>query len=402
VSPAPKRLDVFDGLRGIAILLVVWYHARLVSGQGAGILSGFVDAGFLGVDLFFFISGFCLFFPYARAMFQKREAPGWQHFVERRALKIVPSYLFALGLFTLIYRMRFSSPQDALVQIAAHLTFLHTLSASTFGTISGPLWTIGIEVQFYMLFPLLAVGFMRSPLVGYAVLVGLAEAYRAWIGTQGLDTDLWWISQLPAFLDVFGAGMIASWLLVLLRDRVTARIRTVATVTSLAAFALAGAGLIATSSAVSAGSSEAFHVWLNAHRILIGPLCIVLGVATSLGAERWRSIVGARPLVLLSAISYNLYLWHLEVMVWIRDAGFPPMLTIVASIGVALGVAAFVSVYLERPVLAMSFASLIDRLRLVRRTHRKSSPPTSLRLERYDSARMADIGSRRSDGVATG
>lgn len=351
MSPASERLDVFDGLRGFAILLVVWYHAWLVSGQGVGAANAIVEAGFLGVDLFFFISGFCLFYPYARAAFLQRAAPTVEHFFLRRALKIVPSYLFALGVFAAIYHVRFTSPEDAAVQLATHLTFLHTLSPATFGAISGPLWTIGIEVQFYLLFPLIVAWFGRFPLASYAALVVLAEAYRGWVAVAGLDGSFWWTSQLPAFLDIFGAGMLAAWALVALRGRVTARMRGAATVISLSAFALAVAGLIATSAVAEAGGADAVHAWVNAHRFAIGPLCIVLGVATSLAADRWRAIVAARPLVLLSAISYNLYLWHLEIAVWIRDAGLPPAPTMVLSIATALGVAAFITARLERPIL---------------------------------------------------
>jgi peptidoglycan/LPS O-acetylase OafA/YrhL len=57
------RLTVLDGLRGFAILLVIWYHLLLVSGYGLpyfGAVEILGRNGFLGVDLFFFVSGFCM------------------------------------------------------------------------------------------------------------------------------------------------------------------------------------------------------------------------------------------------------------------------------------------------------------------------------------------------------
>ena len=81
---------MLDGLRGLAIALVVWYHAWLVSGQGLAGINFVAEAGFLGVDLFFFISGFCIFYPYARSMRDGRPAPTKRRFFSRRALKILP------------------------------------------------------------------------------------------------------------------------------------------------------------------------------------------------------------------------------------------------------------------------------------------------------------------------
>src|ERR1019366_6230830 len=140
-------------------------------------------------------------------------------FFARRFLKIVPSYLIALFVFATIYHAQFGSSGNMALQLATHLTFMHTLSPNTFGTISGPLWTVGIEVQFYLLFPLIVPWFRRSPIAGYAALIVVSETYRFAIGAAGLSPSFWWINQLPAFFDVFGAGMVAAYGLVRLRAR---------------------------------------------------------------------------------------------------------------------------------------------------------------------------------------
>jgi peptidoglycan/LPS O-acetylase OafA/YrhL len=351
--PERERLDVLDGLRGIAILLVVWYHLWLVSGQAFGPLTFIAQAGFLGVDLFFFISGFCLFYPYAHAASAGRPLPATRRFFERRFLKIVPSYLVALIVFATIYHEHFASPQDAAVQLVSHLAFLHTLSPVTFGTISGPLWSIGIEVQFYLLFPFIVPWFRRRPLAGYAVLLAVAETYRLVIGAAGLGNDFWTMSQLPAFFDVFGAGMFAAAVLPALRARAALQPR-IATAASGAAFVAALVGL-----------AVADHDWLNVYRVAIGPLCIALALSTFFSAQRWRSVVASRGLVFLSAISYNLYLWHLEITVWIGRIGLPPIWTVVIALAASLAAAAFVTYAFERPILAAGLGQLRTALSLV-------------------------------------
>jgi peptidoglycan/LPS O-acetylase OafA/YrhL len=361
VSPARERLDVLDGLRGCAVLLVVWYHVWLVSGQGAGPLTFIAQSGYLGVDLFFFISGFCLYYPYARAALAGRPMPELGHFFERRAMKIVPSYCIALLVFAIVYRAQFASPQDALWQVVAHLTFIHPLDQTTFGSISGPLWTIGIEVQFYMLFPLIAIGFSRSPLVGYAALALGAEIYRWTIGALGLDTSFWWINQLPAVIDLFAAGMLGAYAFVNLRARAQAIDPARATVISLTACLCAVVGLGVVS--LTSGDGDAAHVWFNAHRFLIGPLCLVLTVSTFFAVPAWQSVLATRALAFFSTISYNLYLWHLEVMVWVHNLVGSPALTFALSVPCAIGIAMLFTYVVERPLLCAGIDGVLRVLR---------------------------------------
>jgi peptidoglycan/LPS O-acetylase OafA/YrhL len=358
---ARERLDILDGLRGLAILLVVWYHVYLVSGQGFGPLTFIAQAGFLGVDLFFFISGFCLFYPYARALAAGKPPPSTQRFFERRVLKIVPSYLLALFVFAIVYHAQFASFGDALVQLVSHLAFVHTLNAATYGTISGPLWTIGVEVQFYLLFPLIVMWFRRAPLFGFLILAGVSEGYRLAVDQAGVGSQFFWINQLPAFFDVFGAGMLASWALVTLRAR--GSIQTQAASVAAGVFlVLAIAGCAVASWTNATQSVDDAHVWLNAHRFLIGPLCFALAISTFFATRRWQAIVASPVLVFLSGISYNLYLWHLEIAVWIHAAGFSAFWTVVLAIPAALSVAAIVTYRLEAPILALTFSEIRTRV----------------------------------------
>lgn len=349
------RLDVFDGLRGIAILLVLWYHVWEVSGLGLGPLNLIAEAGFLGVDLFFFISGFCLFLPYARAAVVGRPAASVTHFFVRRAQKIVPSYLLALVVFALVYHDRFASPADAAVQLASHLAFVHTLAPSTFYAISGPLWTIGIEVQFYLLFPLIAPWFARRPFLAYGALVLVAEAYRIAVTATGNGASVWLTNEVPAFFDLFGAGMLTAWFLAQPRSGTAIRPRT-ATLASAAAFAVALGVLTVTTLIGRAQGADGMRAAVNDYRLAFGPLLIAVGISSALAGDGWRRIVTAKPLVWLSAISYNVYLWHLEITVWYHNAGIASVPAMLLAVGSSLGLAALLTFRLERPILALDLS----------------------------------------------
>ena len=354
MSDSVERLDVLDGLRGLAISLVVWYHAWLVSGFSIGVMNFIAEAGFLGVDLFFFISGFCLFYPYARAKLQGTPVPATRRFFMRRAAKILPSYLLALTVFAAVYRDRFVSPGDAAVQIASHLSFLHTLNPETFGGISGPLWTIGIEAQFYFVFPLVCMAFWRQPVVTYLVMFAIGEGYRFGLAAAHLDSTFWAFNQLPAYLGIFGAGMLAAHVIVAVRHRTTLSEQRWLTAASFGALIIAVAGLAEVAGIDRTAGIDACYAWVNAHRFAIGPLCLVLAISSALAVPTWRALLGMRPLVFLSVISYNLYLWNLEIVFWLRNAGLSPALSFWLAIPSSLAVATAVTYVLERPILQAS------------------------------------------------
>jgi peptidoglycan/LPS O-acetylase OafA/YrhL len=267
----------------------------------------------------------------------------------------------ALLVFVIVYHARFASPVEEFIQIASHLTFLHTLSPLTFGAISGPLWTIGVEVQFYLLFPLLCAVFRKSPLWSYAALLAFSETYRTIVGHAGLGSSFLFINQLPAYLDIFGSGMFGAYAFTVLAARDSEQARRLSTVASLAAFAVAIAGLAEVSAIARDADSNAAYDWVNANRVMIGPLCVVLALSTSFAVGRWRSVLTTRVSVFLSMISYNLYLWNLEIAVWYHQAGFGPAATFVLSIGSAIILSTAITYAIERPILEADLRAVWKR-----------------------------------------
>lgn len=355
------RLDVIDGLRGIAILIVVCYHAWLVTGQrfelqfsGVTLSIQFIaTTGFLGVDLFFFLSGFCLFYPYARRHFEGHSAQPLREYARRRILKIVPSYIVALTIFTLAFHDRFASWLTAAGHFTAHLLFIHSLFAPTFDSISGPFWTLAIEVQFYLVFPLIAYVVRSWPIRSYLAVLVVAETYRlVLIATQNDDSS-YAVNQLPAFLDIFVGGMVAAYAVVWARSNICDldRYRRHLSIVAVAAVAIAALGLLQLASSPAMQSPESFFQWQSRYRPAIALLLIVLATSSALAGDRWQRALANPLLLFLSTISYNLYLWHLEILVWGQQLNADPRITLVVSIAASIATASLFTFAFEQPIL---------------------------------------------------
>jgi peptidoglycan/LPS O-acetylase OafA/YrhL len=155
------RLDAIDRLRGLAIALVLIYHAgplawRLAPYRSDGwlawpalgwkwLLVPLLHFGFTGVHAFFVLSGFCIHLRAART----REAPHLRGFFLRRFWRIYPPYWIALAGFAILLR---PSVSDFLL----HATMTHTLTERSFFSINPAFWSLATEEQFYLAYPLVA------------------------------------------------------------------------------------------------------------------------------------------------------------------------------------------------------------------------------------------------------
>jgi peptidoglycan/LPS O-acetylase OafA/YrhL len=167
-SGAPKLTGV-DGVRALAMLMVFCFHVWENSGRpnlNVGNLSpGSVVGRFsLGVDLFIVLSGFCLYWPVANASkpFDVR-----QYFL-RRFWRIAPAYYTSILVMLLmpnalvILMNALHEPatlveRPRIIQIVSHLTFTHTLHPETCFGIQPAYWSLGLEAQLYVAFPLVLI-----------------------------------------------------------------------------------------------------------------------------------------------------------------------------------------------------------------------------------------------------
>lgn len=224
----PSKLSDFrghikslDGLRGLAILLVFFYHYagglehesknRLL--HALGVLFGF---GWSGVDLFFVLSGFLI----TGILYDTRDNPHYfRNFYARRTLRIFPVYyLFLAGVFM-------AGTIKGVHWQTLHVSFLFYLgypAALLSPEITHPwagmrvshLWSLCAEEQFYLIWPFVIswLGNARKILITCLLFFVSAFCFRAWVAHSGLDQS-WGYAFLPARMDALAAGAASAILL---------------------------------------------------------------------------------------------------------------------------------------------------------------------------------------------
>jgi peptidoglycan/LPS O-acetylase OafA/YrhL len=171
-----RRIEIIDGLRGIASLAVCWFHMTNTYPESSMTrLSG--HFGWLGVEVFFVISGFII--PYALYRGNYRLGSDWGRFVVKRIIRLDPPYLIAAVMALVLWYLsslapgfRGGAPDISLIQIGLHLGYLNSIF--DYQWFNPVFWTLAIEFQFYLLlsliFPLLIVA---NPIWRLSVLAAL-------------------------------------------------------------------------------------------------------------------------------------------------------------------------------------------------------------------------------------
>ena len=366
---AGNRLGVLDGMRGIAILLVVWFHIWQISWLAAPFpwLQFIPEGGFLGVDIFFFISGFVICFPYVRAKLEGKPRPGWGTFAYRRAIKIVPSYVLSIAIMYAIGYDRAEGSGGVQLDIVTHLLFIHNWFMATYGSINGVLWTLAVEVQFYCIFPLVSIAFLKRPYVTVACMIALALAFRTY--DLHRPNDFYFgqlIEQLPAYLDCFGCGMLSAWLYAYFRRNEAAAQQYRALATFGAVLGLVILVALMENLFSIRYNPNGFGIWKVINRTWLALDCGLIAVGSLFAFGWWKKILGNPVLVFCSVISYNWYIYHQVIareLFWHRlpawagtDSHFDEHWKFWYSIlafAATLAFAAFATYAFERPILKL-------------------------------------------------
>jgi len=362
-TPAPDTIDhrsaAIDGLRAIAALSVLAFHAWLYSlpTARAGVRDTLGDQIVhefrLGLVLFFVLSGFLLFRPWVRAARTAGRRPRTGAFYLRRAARIGPAYYACvLGSIALLW------PLDRMAGLrlppAGDLwlfgVFGQNFTESTVLKLNPPLWTLAVEVTFYLVLPVLAWLMLRLPrvrrrsvqLVIPVAFLGVGIAWNWWLAGKGYGIAP--TKVLLAMGPYFAAGMIAA---VLVDGHELGR-RAVGI--------LMAAGLLLVLGDAVWAAREALHgshdLTLRVVRDL--PAAAGFGAIIAAAACSVHRIPGLswRPLALVGLVSYGLYLWHVPLLLWLRAHGLLPGNTLGALAVVIVPALAFATgswLLLERP-----------------------------------------------------
>jgi peptidoglycan/LPS O-acetylase OafA/YrhL len=184
-------ISALDGLRGIAVLLVLLRHATLpFQGQGEPVLPFFgrdlatiFINGWIGVDLFFVLSGFLIAHHIMNTRDRYSGCWQWQPYLAKRALRIVPAYVFVMFVVVAGLIPGYQIVEDYLgLRVGYHLFFLQDYLPAN---IVVSFWSLGVEEKFYFLAPLLllmlgALRSVRQKLLAIGLLVFCGIVLRCW------------------------------------------------------------------------------------------------------------------------------------------------------------------------------------------------------------------------------
>ena len=322
-----KYVGVLDGVRALGVLCVLWFHfwqqtwlmpmytTPFLSWAGIGRINPDIlrRVGYLCVDLMLLLSAFVLYLPYARRTFCGTPVDPLRTFFKKRFARIVPSYLFAVIVMYTVAMAQGAykgSAAFALKDLLTHLTFTQMLFNDTylFTGITAVMWTVCIEVAFYLVFPLLAKAFERRPLLTYGAMVLFGIWFAIGV-SPALGEPRVMVNRFLTFLPVFANGMMAAHLYVWYAERV--RHKAIPSILGTIA-ATAALYVIFRLFRACAASGDASHqqVWQMQNRMFLSLAFTAFLLGASISMKPVRKILDNRVLSAIAAVSYNLYLWH--------------------------------------------------------------------------------------------
>jgi peptidoglycan/LPS O-acetylase OafA/YrhL len=356
---APARAPGVDLLRTLAIGMVMLYH---LSSHGVA-LPALVEHGWMGVDLFFVLSGYLIGWQVLRQYATGRQ-PHWGRFMLGRALRVLPAYYAVLALYVVLPGWR---EADGLQPLWKFVTFtLNLFPDWQQGRAYSHAWSLCVEEHFYLLFPLVAWMLARRArgAVVVAVATGLtvgALLLRAWL----------WQHEVAPLLDADNAaaavtrfvetiynptyvrldGLLAGVMLAALRAfRPAAWARLLGHARLLL---IAGLAILACCTRID-GFSAAGAVFLFP-LVALGCACLLAGALSPVTWLGHWPLPGTR---LMAVLAFSLYLTHKQVYGWLDEwlpglGGRTPVGAFVLYSLASLAVAGVLYLCVERPGLRL-------------------------------------------------
>lgn len=328
-----------DGLRAFAVLAVIAFHTHI----------RFLSGGFLGVDVFFVISGFVITLTLLREHERTGRLNLWA-FYRRRWWRLMPALVACVALALVVGRFGQNYGPPVWVQAITSLTYTYNIAqvvtGSTGGGILSHIWSLSVEEQFYLIWaPLLAVVLgvivARRSRVRAAVVAVVAFAVLRTVTALATSNAAAFFLPWSRF-DEFLCGALVAVALHGIRERAPRLV-----VSPWPAVA-AAAGLVV----IVVLAQDLFADWLIYGGFLLVALltAVVVGHAYVPGRSPLKVLLGWGPMVWLGQRSYGLYLYHWLVLVALSALGLPGIAVKAGTVLVGVGLAAVSYRWLETPL----------------------------------------------------
>ena len=326
---ALRRLPGLDSMRVVAATAVISTHVAFQTGTVPDGPIGAVLARMdCGVAVFFVLSGFLLYRPWAAAVQLGLPRPRTSAYLWRRALRILPAYwltvVVALSLMP-------TNAGTTARQWVAQLLLVQIYAPNLLSEGLTQMWSLATEVAFYLVLPLLAAGVARTsralaPVSAMAVwaaaMLGVAVGWQVF--AHGPGRAAYWGFWLPGYMAWFGAGM----LLAAVVERLLLPAKPPAWASGLRALAAApgtcwsAAGAVLLLAATPIAGPRAFEslqtpggaVAKNLLYLVIALLVVLPAALPSERPGRFLQVTSSRLAHRLGEVSYGMFLWHLIVL----------------------------------------------------------------------------------------
>ena len=374
----PDYVDTLDGFRAAAAVLVMMFHYWQQSWVSMVVQIGslridftpIVSFGGVGVELLFVLSGFCLYYPLAMHPERKLNIGTY---VYKRCVRILPSYLLGVIICS-AYQIGRLDPALLLDQFIGNMTLTQMRTASlAYNHLNPVFWSLAIEAQFYLIFPLLVKIYRKQPYWVMIAAVVIGETWR-WYQREIDHSQInWLMNQLPGMIDVFVGGMTAAHVAAMFRRTLTdEQKKAYAPAFSLMLLMFFMVYIFVTKYIYMhrydniADNMSRLQMYTRKY-LIISFAGMILCSVFSCG---WvRKIFGNPVTRFVGGISYQLYLWHMWICLRLKDFRIPAYVTerpmddlawrmpyLLLSIGLSVAAAVLMTYFYERPVSQFLFA----------------------------------------------
>jgi len=307
----PRSIPQLDRLRGLAILLVLMNHTKKAAPQ---YFDGILRQGWIGVDLFFVLSGFLI----TGILWESRGEKGYfKRFYVRRILRIWPVYLIILFLvFAIVPLIRHLSGLSAGTLLGepygvwAYLLFIQNLlgPALYYSPLLSITWSLAIEEQFYLVWPAI-LRICRRLIILPILLAGLSAAplIRLIARHHGVSDIVIYICPFTHYDGLLCGAFVAIWLRSATPKRMTLLLAG-------SALMIAGVSLFLSIQAFFTTNVPCFPLLYTAVAIFSTGLLLIALVSENTGKQLHRLFFMNGTLAFFGFISYGLYLYHFSIM----------------------------------------------------------------------------------------